>query len=143
MGKLADTLRDVTLPPEKTAQVRALDHELEDLRANEQQLAEANARLKAAVAPAKRALEILNAEFAQPDDSIAEITAKILNAIATDEIPQSRIIEDLGLDETNGHRHFDALLGKKYIEPGHTGSNGTVYRATADGHAYLARHRPH
>jgi len=143
MGKLADTLRDVTLPPEKKAQVNALDRELENLKIKERQLEAMNAQLQAEAAPAKRALEILKSELDPPDDSVAEITAKILNTIAVSEISQESIIQDMGLDTTNGHRHFDALVGKKYIVHTHAGAGGTFYRATADGRAYLARHGVH
>jgi ribosomal protein L9 len=130
MGKLADTLRNVTLTPEKKQQVAALDHEFEDLKAQERELEAANLKLNA------------DAGRAHGEDSIAEITCTILSIIAGagTEIDKDSVIAGMGLVSEVGDRHIDVLLGKKFIVQSQATNDGIFYRATAEGRAYLARH---
>ena len=139
MGKLADTLRDVAMSPAKKNQVLALDREFADLKANEQRVEAENVKLQAEVDPARRELDILKQEIAHGEDSVSEITEKILITIANIEMRKDSIIQSLGLTAEVGDRHIDVLLGKQYIVQSHATSDGVFYRATAEGRDYLAR----
>jgi predicted transcriptional regulator len=139
MGKLADTLRDVALPPGKKNQVLALDREFEDLKASERKVVAANVKLRASALPAGRTPVNPKNEIGHEEASVADITEKILAIIANSETPKDSIIESMGLTIAIGDRHIDVLLGKQYIVQSHATTAGVFYRATAEGRAYLAR----
>ena len=139
MGKLADTLRGVALPLDKKNQVLALDREFDDLKASELRVEAENSKLQAEVDPARRELEILKREIEHGEDSVSEITEKILITIANTEMRKDSIIKSLGLTAEVGDRHIDVLLGKRYITQSHAASDGAFYRATVEGRDYLAR----
>ena len=136
MGILADVLRGIEMPPDKQNQVLALDREFEALRA-----LEAAARQRATdVGPARREFEVPMNETATVDDSLAEITEKILISIAYNARHGERILDSLGLTPGFRDRHIGVLLGKQFIAPRPDTGHGVFYRATAEGRAYIARH---
>ncbi len=139
MGKLSDAFRGVSLPPVKQQQLLALDREFADLKAQVQALAAVNLKLQAEVNSAKRAIEKLKKASEPAEDSLDEITEKILIKIANTEISEGGVIKSMGLTTANGERHLDVLRGKRYIIQSQAASGGIIYRATAKGRAYLAR----
>jgi predicted transcriptional regulator len=139
MGTLADTLRDVALPLDKKNQVLALDREFEDLKASERRVIAANVKLQAGAFSDERTPALAKDETGHGEDSVADITEKILAIISNSEIPKDSIIKSTGLTTATGDRHIDVLLGKQYIVQSKATIAGVFYRATAEGRAYLAR----
>ena len=136
MGKLANTLRGIALPLDKQNAVRALDRELDDLKANEQRLEAANVKLQAEAAPPRHEVE-------HSEDSVSEITGKILVTIAHTDMRKDSIIKSMGLTAAVGNRHLDVLLSKRYIVQTHAARGSVSYRATAAGCRYVARNNTH
>lgn len=137
MGKLANTLRGVALPLDKQNQVRALDREFDDLKASERRLEAANVKLQADAAPPPRH------EIEHGEDSVSEITGKILVTIANTDMRKDSIIKSMGLSAAVGNRHLDVLLSKRYIVQTHAARDSVSYRATAAGCKYMARNNAH
>lgn len=136
MGKLANTLRGVALPLDKQNQVRALDRELDDLKANERRLEAANVKLQAEAALPGHGIE-------HGEDSVSEITGKILVTIANTDMRKDSIIKSMGLSAAAGNRHLDVLLSKRYIVKTRSARDSVSYRATAAGCKYVARNNAH
>ena len=139
MGKPVNAFRGVSLSPGREKQVLALDKEFENLQGREKKLEIANLKLQEDARPGKRGRAALKNGREDEVDFLAEVTEKMLTTIANAAIPKNRAIASIGATGANGERHIDVLLGRRFITESRDTIDGTCYRATAEGRAYLAR----
>lgn len=132
MGKLVDVLQGVPLSPARQQDVAELDRELSDLEVREQTLDDENHLLRDAAGAAGRGT-------IDGDDTLSVLTAELLASMAEAATPKDELYKRMGITAAHGNRHLDVLIGRRFIAPGDAREVAGIYRATAEGRAYLLR----